>query len=195
MTKHAAAHRSSPTQYRSAGNGTYSTSAGFTTAAAGTYHWIATYSGDASNIGVSSICANEAVVIDTDNTDDYHNTESYQWSGRYGAQRQRDPYGRLSTRPGPSPSTLYGVGDQTCGGAPIFTNTVPVSGNGTYSTSAGFTTAAAGTYHWIATYSGDASNVGVSSICANEAVVITLLTPRISTTPNPTQWSDRYSAQ
>ena len=67
---------------------------------------------------------------------------------------------------------LFGVNDQTCGGTPIFTNTVPVSGNGTYSTSAGFTTAAAGTYHWIATYSGDVSNNGVSSICANEAVVI-----------------------
>ena len=45
-------------------------------------------------------------------------------------------------------------------------------GNGTYSTTAGFTTVEAGTYHWIATYSGDANNNGVSDLCANEAVVI-----------------------
>jgi hypothetical protein len=67
---------------------------------------------------------------------------------------------------------LYGVNDPTCGAAPIFTNIVTVSGNGVYSTSTGFTTVEAGTYHWIATYSGDVSNDGVSSICANEAVVI-----------------------
>ncbi len=68
---------------------------------------------------------------------------------------------------------LFGVSDQTCQGAPIFSNTVPVSGNGVYSTSAAFTAGEAGTYHWIATYSGDSGNDSVSSICANEAVVIT----------------------
>ena len=67
---------------------------------------------------------------------------------------------------------LYDVNDPTCGGVPIFTNTVTVSDNGVYSTSTGFTTVEAGTYHWLATYSGDASNDSVTSICSNEAVAI-----------------------
>ena len=68
---------------------------------------------------------------------------------------------------------LYGVNDPTCGAAPIFTAPpVTVNGNGVYSTPTGFTTTADGTYHWIATYSGDVSNDSVSSVCANEAVVI-----------------------
>ncbi len=67
---------------------------------------------------------------------------------------------------------LYGVNDPTCGAAPIFTNTVTVSDNGVYTTSTGFTTVEPGTYHWIASYSGDVSNDSVSPSCANEAVVI-----------------------
>jgi hypothetical protein len=68
---------------------------------------------------------------------------------------------------------LFDVTDPTCSGTPVFTNTVTVSGNGTYNTSSGFLAAKAGTYHWVATYSGDLGNSGVSSICADEAVVVT----------------------
>ena len=170
------------------GNGTYSTSAGFTTVVAGTYHWMATYSGDASNASVSSICADEAVVIGK--IQPTISTTPNPTSGPIGTVLNDSATlaGGSGLNGGPTGTItfkLFGVNDQTCSGAPIFTNTVPVSGNGTYSTSAGFTTVAAGTYHWIATYSGDANNDSVSSICANEAVVIRApLT--ISTTPNPT---------
>src|SRR5207253_9264449 len=44
---------------------------------------------------------------------------------------------------------LYGPDDATCGGAVIFSSTVPVSGNGDYS-SASFTANVAGTYRWVA---------------------------------------------
>ena len=165
-----------------AGNGVYNTTAGFTTVAAGTYHWTATYSGDASNTSVSSICANEAVVISSQLT---INTLPNPLIGPIGTVLNDratlaggvNPTGTITFR-------LFGVNDQTCSVAPIFTNTVPVSGAGTYNTSAGFTAVLAGTYHWTATYSGDANNSSVSSICANEAVVII---PRLTlvTIPNP----------
>ncbi len=52
---------------------------------------------------------------------------------------------------------VYGPNDATCTGTPAFTSAaVPVSGNGTYS-SGTFTPTAAGTYRWIASYTGDAT--------------------------------------
>ena len=59
---------------------------------------------------------------------------------------------------------LYGPDNATCAGAAIFTSTVPVSGNGTYSSSS-FTPTTAGTYRWIANYSGDANNPGTANAC------------------------------
>jgi hypothetical protein len=60
--------------------------------------------------------------------------------------------------------SLYGPGDPGCSGTPVFTSTTALSVGGT-ATSAPFTAAALGTYHWIASYSGDGSNVGVTGIC------------------------------
>ena len=74
--------------------------------------------------------------------------------------------------------TLFGPNDATCANAPVFTSTVTVNGNGSY-TSSSFTTASAGTYNWIATYNGDANNGAPTSACAdpNESVVVTAPTP------------------
>jgi hypothetical protein len=70
---------------------------------------------------------------------------------------------------------LFGPNNATCGGTPIFTSTKTVSGNGDY-VSDPFTTSSSspGTYRWIASYSGDASNQAVSGACndANESVVV-----------------------
>ena len=79
--------------------------------------------------------------------------------------------------------TLFGPNNATCTGVAIFTSTVPVSaGNGNY-TSGSFTPVAAGTYRWVAAYSGDASNTAVTSACnaANESVVVSPATPTIVT--------------
>jgi hypothetical protein len=68
---------------------------------------------------------------------------------------------------------LFGPGDLTCAGTPAFMSTVPVSGNGNY-TSDPFRPTALGTYRWIAAYSGDANNSPVSTACndANESVFV-----------------------
>jgi hypothetical protein len=70
--------------------------------------------------------------------------------------------------------TLYGPGDATCAGTPVFTDTKPVTGNSAIS--AGFTPTQSGTYRWIAAYSGDANNQPVSGSCndTGESVTVTL---------------------
>jgi MYXO-CTERM domain-containing protein len=69
-----------------------------------------------------------------------------------------------------------------CGGTPVFTDTVDVSGNGDY-TSGVFTADAPGTYYWIASYSGDDNNQPSSGSCRDEGETSTL-TP--TATPTPT---------
>jgi len=70
---------------------------------------------------------------------------------------------------------LFPPADTTCAGTPVFSESVTVSGNGDYSTTTGYTVPLAGpsgTYHWTASYSGDANNNAASSSCADEPVVI-----------------------
>ncbi|HSH37696.1 MAG TPA: Ig-like domain repeat protein, partial [Chthoniobacterales bacterium] len=75
---------------------------------------------------------------------------------------------------------LYGPENATCGGSPVFTSTVPVNGNGVYF-STSFTPGAAGTYRWIASYSGDINNAPVSGAC-NDANQTTVVTPAATST-------------
>jgi uncharacterized repeat protein (TIGR01451 family) len=71
--------------------------------------------------------------------------------------------------------SLFGPNDATCSTPAVFTSTMQVNGNGNYP-SAAFSPIAAGTYRWIANYSGDANNSPFISACnaANENVVVTI---------------------
>src|SRR2546430_4094953 len=65
---------------------------------------------------------------------------------------------------------------------------VAVSGNDTYNSSDGTesgsnVTDQAGTYHWLANYSGDDNNDSAGSKCADEAVVISPNKPGLTTIP------------
>src|SRR5262249_47572937 len=69
---------------------------------------------------------------------------------------------------------LYGPDNSTCTGAPAFTTTKTVSGNGSH-TSAAFLPTTAGSYRWIASYGGDANNAAASGgACgdSNESVIV-----------------------
>ncbi len=84
---------------------------------------------------------------------------------------------------------LYGPDDETCGAASIFSSTVAIAGNGSY-TSASFTPSEAGTYRWVASYSGDVNNAAVNGECndTNQSVVVATLptpTPTPTATPSP----------
>ena len=72
--------------------------------------------------------------------------------------------------------TLYGPGDATCSNA-LWSTTVPV-GAGGVSHSGDVEVGAAGTYNWVAVYSGDLNNLPVSSECGSEPVEITPQTLR-----------------
>jgi uncharacterized repeat protein (TIGR01451 family) len=138
----------------------------------GNYYWQADYSGDANNNSASSNCSLEVVsiglnepTITTNASDsvvvggDIHDTATL--AGGF------NPTGSITFR-------LYGPNDATCTGGAIDESTVAVDGNGTYASDS-FTTSVAGTYRWIATYSGDANNAAAAGACndADESVIVT----------------------
>ena len=165
-----------------AGNGNYG-SGNFTPTMPGTYRWIATYTGDANNAGVTGMCndANESVVVSQAGP-----TITTQASGAVtlgGAVSDDATLAGGFNPTGTITFTLYGPNDATCGNAPVFTSAaIPVAGNGTYN-SGNFTPTAAGTYRWIATYSGDANNAAVAGMCndPNESVVVSKISPTMTT--------------
>ncbi|MGB6501683.1 MAG: hypothetical protein WBG19_09885, partial [Thermoplasmata archaeon] len=74
--------------------------------------------------------------------------------------------------------------------ATVDTETVSVSGNGTYTTPTGYTLPSSGTvtgtYQWNATYSGDGSNNSVSENgAASEQVTVNSASPAVVTTATP----------
>jgi hypothetical protein len=186
------------------GDGDYTASSGtggvFIPTEAGTYNWIAVYSGDLPNtLGVSGACgdANEGSVIAPnqpailtvadagpvplgsviDDTATLSGTAN---------QPDGDPAGGTIT------FTAYGPHDNTTTCTTVaYTSVVNVSGDGNYTASSGtggvFIPTEAGTYNWIAVYSGDPPNtLGVSGSCGdpNESSVIISLQPTMSTAQN-----------
>ncbi|MFN2519171.1 MAG: Ig-like domain-containing protein, partial [Jatrophihabitantaceae bacterium] len=78
------------------------------------------------------------------------------------------------TRPagGPVPTgtvtfAVFGPGNPTCTGVPVFTSTNPLNAAGTTAVSTNFTPTLAGTYRVVATYSGDANYLSSASACGD----------------------------
>ena len=177
------------------GNGTYNTPSGFTLpiskTSAGTYQWNAAYSGDGQNSAANENNApSERVVVSA------------------------PPQPAIATTPSPASATLgstaIALKDSAVlsgglnptgtitftlffngGATPVDTETVTVSGAGTYNTPTGFTVplakTSAGTYQWNAAYSGDSNNNPVSENNAVSEQVVVLAPPAtaIVTTPSP----------
>jgi hypothetical protein len=68
--------------------------------------------------------------------------------------------------------SVYAADDTSCGGTPVFTSTVNVNGDGTY-TSAPFSPQRTGTYRLVASYSGDGSNNASATACGASAIEVT----------------------
>jgi hypothetical protein len=88
--------------------------------------------------------------------------------------------------------TLYGPTDVNCTSTPVFTSApITVSGNGTYGPVSFTPTQGAGTYRWIASYSGDPNNNGATEVCggAGETSIVSA-TPVTSPTNPPTSPSN-----
>ncbi len=169
------------------GNGIY-TSGPFTPTAAGNYNWVAVYSGDANNASATSPCGapNETSAVDVVQPAIVTQASAPVPVGQP-ITDTATLSGGVATPPAAGPTgtiifTLFGPNNPTCTGAPIFTDTVTVNGNGNY-TSDPATPGAAGDYNWVAVYSGDANNGSVTSPCGapNETSTVTQAQPAIVT--------------
>jgi hypothetical protein len=197
------------------GNGDYNASTGTLSGtlgslipkAAGTYNWIANYSGDPPNTlaNPANGCngSNESVVVNP-------NTPSISTQGTCAPSAgcpvgtaiddtamlsgtAAEPNGTAAQ--GTITFNLYGPNDASCSKGAIETSVVNVNGNGSYKASTGTLSGALGsltpmlpgTYTWTASYSGDPPNtLAVSEGCGgtNEASLLFQLTPTISTAQN-----------
>jgi hypothetical protein len=178
------------------GDGSYGP-VSFTPTSAGTYVWGANYSGDSPNTTiVNGVCpaASETVVV----TPKQPAITTTATAGPVNLGQSIDDVAHLTgtnVKPDGSPAggtitfSLYGPSASAVCTTAIATRVVNVSGDGDYTASTGtgtgtLTPTAAGTYYWIAAYSGDLPNTkSVSGACgdANEASVIQQLQPTIST--------------
>jgi hypothetical protein len=189
------------------GNGPYLASAGtgsgsLTPTVAGTYYWIASYSGNPPNTSgpVAGGCGDSGEVsIVGPNTPGIITVASAAPPTGVALGSAINDVATMSGLAAPSNGVhgtitfnAYGPFNNTttCTGTPVYTSTITISGNGSYNSANGsggtFTPTAAGNYNWIASYqpgAGDVNNVAVSGQCgdANEGSLIKTLTPGVST--------------
>jgi len=137
-------------------------------AGVGTYNWVASYPGDDQNYGATSLCGSETVEITKS-----HPTISTIASASVPAGGNVSDTATLANdyqATGDMTFTLYAPADTTCQ-KPIATKTVSLSSES--ASSGDVSIGAAGTYRWIASYSGDAENDAAASKCGDETVVVT----------------------
>jgi hypothetical protein len=133
---------------------------------AGTFYWQAVYSGDAKNSGATSVCTDEILVVNP-------NPTALSTAQNLLPNDSATLSGATSNAGGTITFNLFSPSDATCAGTPALTQTVNVSGNGTYNTTnTTFLATAEGTWRWQVIYSGDANNVGSTSACGVERFTI-----------------------
>jgi hypothetical protein len=158
------------------GNGAYSPT-GFSPPA-GLYRWTAAYSGDANNeaAGLGCNAANQssavgkvAVTLATSATS---GTIGDPLSATASIENGAIPAGQITF-------TAFSPGDENCSGAPAFSSTVSVTGNGSYR-SAAFVPTLVGTFRWTVSYSGDANHTATADGCGKARSSISQAKPSIS---------------
>jgi uncharacterized repeat protein (TIGR01451 family) len=125
----------------------------------GTYQWDAFYSGDSNNSAASddnAVAEQVTVSAASPTITTTPNPSSAMLGGRL--QDLADISGGFSPT-GSITFRLYAPGvDPTVGPATYTENVTGVNGNGAYSTTVGFASNVAGTWHWVASYNGDSNN-------------------------------------
>ena len=158
------------------GNGSYRTTNTVAATVAGTWNWTATYSGDHHNTAASSTCGHEKVSV-TKASPSLKTTPSP--DGTVGSVVLNDT-GTVSGGYHPSGSItfrLYGPSDTSCSGTPAYTQTLTVSGDGSYDTTNKTAASTAGAWNWTASYTGDSNNNSTSSTCGHETVTVISVVP------------------
>ena len=172
------------TEYSSAGtmtvaNAVVPDSDSVTFTAAGTYYWRATYSGDGNHQPASSSCT--AITVNK-KTPTMTTSASGPVTVGSGTITDTATLSGGYNMGGSVSFSVFAPGDTICATplAPPPTSAT-VIGDDDY-TSGAFTPAAAGTYRWIASYSGDANNNAVSGNCdVANASIVDKATPAMST--------------
>ena len=162
------------------GNGTYTTSqgnnpGGYLPTVAGTYQWVAVYSGDTNNNGVTSPFGSEPEHVGPTSSSI---TTTPGGTVVLGCSSTLTDSATLAGGVNPTGTiTFYlfapGVTPNGSDSNNVFSNTVTVNGNGTYATSKGYVPTVAGTYQWVAVYSGDCNNMPLVSKFGDEPETVT----------------------
>jgi hypothetical protein len=145
------------------------TSAPFTPTAAGVYRWVATYSGDANNDASASACDDptQKATVSKPAPAVVTTPSARMTLGAGQLSATASVIDRTSPLAGATVDfRLYGPEDPACGGTPVHHPAgVPYPVAGGAVVSAPYTPARAGTYRWVAAYSGDPNNVGATGAC------------------------------
>ncbi len=157
------------------GNGTYTTPTAIVPLQAGSYTWSATYSGDTKNASATDNGVNETLNIGK--TTVAINTVASA-GGTVGGQGLTDT-ANLSGAVNPTGSIVFTLTGPN--GNVVTTETVTVTGNGTYTTPNAVIPTQAGNYVWSATYGGDANNSAITDNGANETATVSKAGPAINT--------------
>jgi hypothetical protein len=177
------------------GEGGTATSGPFTNTQSGVYRWTALYGGDDNNLPAMSGCDAEQVTITSPPPQQPppapppvvvaplvigqptiatlpDPTTTSASSGAPATLRDTATVSGGNSPTGSVTFTLYAPGDDACT-TPIFVSTVPLVGNTALSDP--FQTTDGGTFHWVATYNGDADDAPATSGCADEPVFVSLV--------------------
>ena len=160
-----------------------------TVSAAGTYHWIASYNGDANNAGTTTDCGapNENPVVNPRPTSLTTNAGGPYVLGADGTVALSDVAhlsGGTSSAGGTITFMLFS--DSACLNQVGSDVSTTVSGaDGKDYASPPITVHAAGTYYWVATYGGDSKNVASSTTCGDENETPLVIRPHISVSKSP----------
>src|SRR2546425_1268967 len=169
------------------GDGTYPSSA-VPVVLAGTYRWIASYSGDVNNNGFTTAC-NDAG--ETSTVTKASPTVTTSATPQAPAGGTISDQALLAGSSGPNVTgtlsfTVFGPNNATCALPGTPAGSAPVSGDGTYPSSA-VPVVLAGAYRWIASYSGDGNNNSFTTLCndAGETSTVTKASPTVTTSATP----------
>jgi fibronectin-binding autotransporter adhesin len=163
------------------GDGTYVTPTGALPTMTGTYQWVASYSGDSNNNQVASVLGDEPETVTPASPTITTTTGG---TVDLGSDTNLTDSATLSDGYNETGTITFTLADPS--GVTVDTETVLVNGDGTYSTPTGYLPTDAGTYQWVASYSGDSNNDPVSSAFGDEPETVSPASPTITTTTGGT---------
>ncbi len=158
-------------------------------ATAGTYRWVDRYSGDATYAPSATTCGDPnhthgitrsatTTIVSTRPATGTPGTDLIASVTVSNAGTSGFPKGDVDLR-------LHGTGDVTCTGTPVFTTRVQLGAIG--QAEARYPSAPAGSYRWFATYLGDASSAGSSTLCPpapNHVIAAPTVAPQFTSPPS-----------